>query len=381
MGKANKALVGCAVLLTILIGVVGGSIAGGVTGYYMGRNSAAPVLAGIPDVPARSVQLQSVPPPNTGLALGEESAVIEAVRKVKPAVVTVINKMAPRRSFFGSLFSPTSSGSGVIIDSRGYVVTNNHVVEGGQSLQVIYSDGTKADVTIVGADPVSDLAVLQIKGSVPAIASLGNSNALEPGQTAIAIGSPLGNFRGTVTVGVVSALNRSVGQQQGLIQTDAAINNGNSGGPLINTKGEVIGINTLVVRSSNSGNIAEGLGFAIPSDFVREVTNQLIQKGRVEYPYVGINYQPIDPTVASILNLATSDGVLVTQVDPYSPAGKSGVQEGDVVLAIDSQKIDQEHSLTSLLFARKAGDKVTLTILRDGRQMQVSLTLVARSSQ
>jgi 2-alkenal reductase len=259
-------------------------------------------------------------------------------------------------------------------------VTNNHVVEGGQSLQVIYSDGTSADVTVVGTDMVADLAVLKVNGPVPAVATLGDSNILEPGQTAIAIGSPLGNFRGTVTVGVVSALNRSVGGQQGLIQTDAAINNGNSGGPLINSSGQVIGINTLVVRSSSSGNIAEGLGFAIPSNLVRDIASQLIAKGRVDYPYIGISYQPIDPTVSSILNLSVADGILITQVDPASPAGRAGLQEGDVILAVESEKIDQEHTLTGLLFKRKVGDTVTLTVLRERRQMQVKVTLASRSS-
>jgi 2-alkenal reductase len=206
---------------------------------------------------------------------------------------------------------------------------------------------------------------------------LGDSSSLQPGQVAIAIGSPLGDFRGTVTMGVVSALNRQVATMQGLIQTDAAINNGNSGGPLINTSGQVIGINTLVVRSTNDGNVAEGLGFAIPSNLVREITSQLIANGKVERAYIGILYQPVDPLSTSNLNLNATYGVVITRVDPGTPAARAGLQEGDVILAFDSQKLDQD-ALTALLLQHKAGDMVTLTILRDNKQLEVKVALVAR---
>ncbi len=213
---------------------------------------------------------------------------------------------------------------------------------------------------------------------VPAFAPFGDSNAIEPGQVAIAIGSPLGDFRGTVTVGVISALNRVVGQQRGLIQTDAAINNGNSGGPLINTQGQVIGINTLVVRSSGSGNVAEGLGFSIPSNMVKAITAQLVATGKVERAYIGITYQEIDPQIASAMNLQTTTGIVVVSVEPNSPAQRVGLQENDVILAIEEQKLDADHSLPVLLFARRAGETVTLTVLRDNKPIQVRLTLDVR---
>ena len=215
---------------------------------------------------------------------------------------------------------------------------------------------------------------------MPAVAKLGDSNLLQPGQVTIAIGSPLGDYRGTVTVGVVSGLNRMVGQQQGLIQTDAAINNGNSGGPLINSLGQVIGINTLVVRSTNDGNVAEGLGFAIPSNQVKEIMTQLIANGRVDRAYLGVAYQPVDPQIAGALNLNATNGVLITRVDPGTPAAKVGLQEGDVILQFDGQPIDQDHSFQSLLFTHKAGDTVPLTILRDNKTMLVQITLAARPS-
>jgi 2-alkenal reductase len=292
-------------------------------------------------------------------------------------VVTVVNRMASRRGVFGGAVTPTASGSGVIIDSKGYVVTNNHVVENAQSLLVIMSDGSKLDAKLIGTDAISDLAVLKVDGTMPAVAPLGDSSALQPGQIAIAIGSPLGDFRGTVTMGVISALNRQVSTMQGLIQTDAAINNGNSGGPLINSLGQIIGINTLVVRNTNEGNVAEGLGFAIPSNLVREITSQLIAKGKVERAYLGILYQPVDPLSTSGLTLNATYGVVVTRVDAGTPAAQAGMREGDVILAFDGQKLDQD-ALTALLLKRKAGDTVTLTILRDNKQIDLKVTLGAR---
>lgn len=382
MEKPNYTLLSFVIVLAVLVGVIGGGVMGAFAGYYAAQSAIPATVATAPVVAVSSNPTVQVPSPTTtNLTLKEDSAVIDAVRKVKPAVVTIINQMQPRRGFFGGLVSPTASGSGVIIDPGGYIVTNNHVIEGERNLQVIFSDGSKANASVVGADLVADIGVIKVEGKVPAVAQLGDSNALEPGQVAIAIGSPLGDFRGTVTVGVVSGLNRRVGSRgQGLIQTDAAINNGNSGGPLINTLGQVIGINTLVVRSTNEGNVAEGLGFAIPSNLVREITAQLISNGKVERPYIGINYQDVDPQIASALNLETTYGIVVMQVEPSSPAAKVGLQEGDVILALDAQKIDQDHPLITILFNRKVGETVTLTVLRDGKQMQVKLPLGIRPS-
>ena len=376
MQRTNYALLSCVILLAILVGIVGGGVAGGVMGYYAAQNAAPAAKPIAVTSVATNPTAQSVAPV-TNITLKEDSAVIEAVRKVKPAVVTVVNRMAARRGVFGGTFSPTASGSGVIIDSKGYIVTNNHVVENAQTLLVILSDGTKLDAKLVGTDSLSDLAVLKVDGTVPAAAAFGDSRALQPGQVAIAIGSPLGDFRGTVTMGVISALNRQVGSMQGLIQTDAAINNGNSGGPLINSLGQVIGINTLVVRSTNEGNVAEGLGFAIPSNLVREITLQLIAKGKVERAYLGITYQPVDPLSTSGLTMNATYGVVIVRVEPGSPAARAGLQEGDVILAFDGQKLDED-ALTALLLKHKAGETVTLTVLRDNKQIELKVTLGAR---
>ncbi len=365
----------CVVVLAALLGVVGGAVMGGVAGYYVAQSAvpAPATVAPIPVIANPNPTAQPVAPSVTNLSLKEESAVIDAVRKVKPAVVTIVGQAQTRRGI-----TPTSSGSGFIIDSKGYIVTNNHVVQGETKLTVIYADGSKADASIVGTDSVGDIAVIKVEGTVPATAQFGDSNALEPGQIAIAIGSPLGDYRGTVTVGVVSGLNRTVGRQQGLIQTDAAINNGNSGGPLINSAGQVIGINTLVVRNTSEGNVAEGLGFALPSNQVKEVVNQLINKGRVERPFIGITYQEVDPQIASAMNIQATAGVVITEVTPASPAAQAGLLARDVVLALNSQKIDQDYPLASILMNYKVGDQVTLTILREGKQMPIKVTLGAR---
>ncbi|MBI5305342.1 MAG: trypsin-like peptidase domain-containing protein [Chloroflexi bacterium] len=379
MQKPNYVLITVALIFAVIVGVLGGGVMGGIAGY-MAASSAVPAALPVNASPvvsnANPVPVNPVAPSVTTLTLKEDSAVIDAVRKVKPAVVTVINQLQTTRRT--TTITPTASGSGVVIDQRGYIVTNNHVVDGQKSLSVIFSDGTKADATIIGTDSIADIAVIKVDTKLPAVAQFGDSSALEPGQFAIAIGSPLGDFRGTVTVGVVSALNRSVGRMQGLVQTDAAINNGNSGGPLVNTLGQVIGINTLVVRSTNEGNVAEGLGFAVPSNMVREIVSQLIAKGKVERAYIGIRYQDVDPQIAGAMNLPATHGVLVSTVEAGSPAAKAGLQENDVILAFDSKKIDADNPLSVMLFTRRVGETVTLTILRDGKELQLKLTLTLR---
>jgi serine protease Do len=309
-----------------------------------------------------------------------ETAITAAVQNVGPAVVTVVATVPGQQTFFGYSGDSNSSGSGVFISSDGYILTNNHVIDGAQQIQVIFADGSQQDATLVGTDQYSDLAVLKISGSVPAIATLGNSDALNPGETVIAIGSPLGDFKNTVTVGVVSATGRSIDTGSGysidgLIQTDAAINQGNSGGPLVNLAGEVVAINTLIIRSSGTGTVAEGLGFAIPINTARVISEQIIQKGYVSRPYLGINWQPITPRVAAIYRLPVQYGVYITDVAYNSPAGQAGLQVGDIITGIDNTNLDDTHAYINTLFQYSAGDTVTLTIMRNGRETQVQVTL------
>jgi 2-alkenal reductase len=370
-------IVAIIVLLGVLLGAVSGGALGAVAGYYVARYQQPKAVAVATAAPVSSTQVSTV-------VLKTESAVIDAVRQVKPAVVTVINTMQPRRGFFGTVTEPQASGSGVIIDPKGYIVTNNHVVEGARRLEVIYADGRKVDATLVGADSFADLAVIKVGGEVPAVAALGDSSALQPGETVIAIGSPLGDFKGTVTAGVVSALNRQLEANpgsaiEGLIQTDAAINEGNSGGPLVNLQGQVIGINTLVVRGSSYGSgVAEGLGFAIPANTVRSVVEQLMATGRVERPYLGISYTAINPQVASAYNLSQQSGLYVRGVERGTAAERAGIQAGDVITAIDSQTIDEDHTLGSLLMKHKVGDEVKLTVVREGKEQTITVKLGAR---
>lgn len=365
------------VVLGIMLGVVGGGIMGGLVGMYVARNTAAPVASPVSQVIKAVTPAQA--PITQNMTVNSASEVISTVRAVEPAVVTVISNLGGATFGQGNR-SAEASGSGVVISQDGHIVTNNHVIDGASSVFVIYSNGERADATVVGADPVTDIAVLKVNGQVPAVASFGDSSALQLGESVIAIGSPLGNYRGSVTVGVVSGLNRMVQgtKQDDLIQTDAAINHGNSGGPLINLAGQIVGINTLVVRDLTSGDQAEGLGFAVPSNTVRSVAEQLITSGRIEYPFIGISYSEINPQIAAEMNLTSKFGAVVSQVTPNSPAQAAGLQARDVVTAINRDKIDENNSLRALLYKYHVGDTITLTVERDGQTLQMQVTLVKR---
>ncbi len=309
-----------------------------------------------------------------------QTTITQSVQKVGPAVVTVVGTIPGQNTFFGQSADQTVSGSGFFISDQGYVVTNNHVVEGTSGLTVILSNGTEEKATIVGTDQYNDIAVLKVAGTVPAVATLGNSDVLKPGESVIAIGSPLGDFKNTVTVGVVSATGRTIDsgqgyQIEGLIQTDAAINQGNSGGPLVDLAGEVIGVNTLIVRNTGSGAVAEGLGFAIPVDTAAAVASQLIQKGYVAHPYLGIAYQPIAPSIASAYNLPVQWGVYITQVAPGSPASTAGLQRDDIITKVGDVALDGSHGYLNTLYNYNPGDKVTLSVIRNGQTLQLEVTL------
>jgi 2-alkenal reductase len=309
-----------------------------------------------------------------------ETSVTQSVERVGPAVVTVVGTVPGQNTFFGPTGDQTVSGSGFFITDQGYILTNNHVVDGTKEVNIVLSDGTEQKATIVGTDLYSDIAVLKTDGEVPAVARLGNSDVLKPGESVIAIGSPLGNFKNTVTVGVVSATGRSIDtgngyQVEDLIQTDAAINHGNSGGPLVDLAGEVIGINTLIVRNTGSGDVAEGLGFAIPVNTAQAVAQQIIQKGYFARPYMGINFQPINPDIAMRYNLPAQWGVYVMKVADNSPASKAGLKEGDIITKVGDVALDETHSYVNALFTFKPGDQITLNVMRDGKDTQIQVTL------
>jgi 2-alkenal reductase len=320
-------------------------------------------------VPALQIQTTSI-----------ETSITQAVAKVSPAVVTVVGTIPGQMTFFGPTGDQTVSGSGVFISEQGYLLTNNHVVEDTTQVSVILSDGTKQQAALVGADKFADVAVLKTEVRPPAVAEMGNSDVLRPGEMVIAIGSPLGDFMNTVTVGVVSATGRAIDSGrgyliEGLIQTDAAINQGNSGGPLVNLAGQVVGINTLVVRESPSGAVAEGLGFAIPINAARAVAEQIMQKGYFARPYLGIRYQSITPAVARAYGLPVPWGVYITAVVPDSPAAQAGLQADDILIQIGDQPIDENHSYINSLFQYRPGDTVTLTFVRGRQTLQTQVTL------
>lgn len=298
-------------------------------------------------------------------------------RRVGPAVVTIVNyySQAGQRG--------TGYGTGVIYSSRGYIVTNNHVIEGQQRLKVIFQSGVQRDATLVGADPDTDLAVVRVEGDVPGTAVLGDSAALQPGQALVAIGSALGEFTNTVTTGIVSGLHRELQRRGeapllGMIQTDAAINPGNSGGPLVNLQGEVIGLNTAVVRQSGQDtNVAEGLGFAIPSNLAKVIADKLIADGQVIRPGLGVVTVQVTPGLVAEQSLPVQQGALVTSVVAGGPAEAVGIQTGDVIVALDGKQVNQETYLNFLLLAYRPGAIITVVVARGQDRFSMKVTLGA----
>jgi len=356
-------------LLGLLVGAIGGGAAGG---YVASRQASS-------DIPGGSAPLATAQPVSLQAATGD--AVVDAVKDLLPSVVTVINKLPNGTA--------QSSGSGFVIDAaRGYIVTNNHVVENvrdiqsGASFDIVFSDNSTAKgATLVGRDPMTDVAVLQVTGRKDLrAASLANSDQVPVGATVVAIGSPLGEFQNTVTSGIVSAKGRRVQESdttflEDLLQTDAAINEGNSGGPLIWAGAkQVIGMNTLVNRGQDA--TAQGLGFAVSSNTIREITDELIKNGKVERGIIGIRYQPVSSRAAVSLGLpAQTTGIIITEILRSSPAELSGLRVRDVITKVNETQIDAEHPVQSILLHHRPGDKVKLTIIRDGKQQILDATL------
>jgi serine protease Do len=355
----------------------GGAVLGAGTAYVVLRSADT---SGATLEPA--VQPPALPADRTNVQI--ETAITDAVGRVGPAVVTVVNHLQAPSGFFGTGAEPTASGSGVVIDTSGLVVTNNHVVEGNSTLEVVLASGETLPAQLVGSDPFADIAVIRVQGPLPAAAAWGNSDNLQPGETVIAIGSPLGDFKNTVTVGVVSAMGRSIDTSAGfrmedLIQTDAAINHGNSGGPLVNLAGQVVGINTLVVRGAgSSGDVAEGLGFAVSSSTAEAVARQLVDNGFVRRPYLGIRWAVVTPAVASANGLSVDHGVYLTEVISGGPAAVAGLQQGDILTALAGTPLDDIHPFINELLRHSPGDTLDITYDRDGRTLNAEIKLGER---
>jgi len=333
----------------------------------------------------------------TAKSLG--SAFVEVAKKVQPAVVNVTTektvtmrpwekfgedffKGSPFEDFFrgsprekGKEFKQKqrSGGSGVIVDKEGYIVTNNHVVEEVDKVKVKLNDGREFTATVKGQDRRTDLAVLQIKAKDLPVAALGDSDKIEVGEWAIAIGSPFG-LEHTVTVGVVSAKGRSglgTGTYEDFIQTDASINPGNSGGPLLNIDGEVIGINAMIIQPGT------GIGFAIPINMVKQILNDLIKQGKVVRPWLGISAQDLTQEMMDYFQVKEKEGVLVGQIYPGTGAEKAGLTNGDIIKSVDDKAVKSVQELVREIQKKKVGQKIKLSIIRDGKSMTVEVTTTA----
>lgn len=326
------------------------------------------------------------------IVLEESSAVIDAVKKVAPAVVSISAQISGE-DVFGRQFTEEGGATGFIITNDGLILTNKHVVSDKNAQYTVFtSDGKSYQAEILSTDPFNDLAAIKIDASGLPVVELGDSDPdkLQIGQHVIAIGNALGEFRNTVTLGVISAQERileatdpitgEAERLEGLIQTDAAINQGNSGGPLVNLKGQVVGINTAVAAKG----LAEGLGFAIPINIAKSAIESVKKTGRIIRPMLGVRYNPISAEVAKAANLPVDYGVLVRKGDqvgqvaiiPGSPADKAGIKEGDIITHINGEKIDEDHSLARLIQQYQPGDEVELKIIRGKEEKVLKVVLV-----
>ncbi|MEK7212107.1 MAG: trypsin-like peptidase domain-containing protein [Patescibacteria group bacterium] len=378
-----------------------------------------PAMNGVPPASTSTAPSLSPTPPVVLYkpAIDYERAVVAAVKKASPAVVSIIvSKDVPIvencpidpfadlppefRQFFGgdapqlygecergTKLQEVGGGSGFIISADGLILTNKHVVLDAQASYTVFTnDGKKYTAQVLARDPLQDLAVVKIAASGLATVELGDSNALELGQTAISIGNALGEFRNTVAVGVISGLSRTVNASggsfsetiRGVIQTDAAINPGNSGGPLLNLQGQVVGINTAIVSG------AQNIGFAIPINDAKRAITSVKKSGEIQTPFLGVRYRILNQELAKKLNLAVDYGALLEYgekepaITPDSPAARAGLQVGDVILEIDGKKVDEDNPLGAIISRQEVGDTVALKVWRNNNTFILKATLAKR---
>jgi len=325
----------------------------------------------------------------------EEAVNVRVYRQAAPAVANIVTRMVEYDFFFNPV-PVEGAGSGFVIDSRGYILTNFHVVQEAQSIEATLGDQSRYAAKLIGADQRNDIALIKIepRSRKLTVLPLGDSSALQVGQRALAIGNPFG-FQSTLTTGVVSALGRTVqtGQTTFIdeaIQTDAAINRGNSGGPLLNSRGEVIGINTAIFTPSGT---TAGIGFAIPINTAKLIAQDLINTGRVHRAFLGVEVRALSPGLAEALNLPVEEGLLIERVTPGGPAERAGLRGGnravvagmrriliggDVLVAIDGQKLATQLDLNMFMNKKRPGDVVTVTAYRGQKKMEVRVTLAER---
>jgi S1-C subfamily serine protease len=387
VGRSGKRLVGTVVLLLVLP-LLQGCIVPGMTG-----------ILSTPAPEPRVVMVVATPTPGplpeSGLADAIEARRIALYKRVAPAVVNITTQVL-RSDFFWGVVPEEGSGSGFVWDTAGHVVTNYHVIEGASEVAVSFGGDVTLQASVVGSDPIYDLAVLKVDSLPDGVQPLeiGVSADLQVGQTAIAIGNPFGQFERTMTDGIISALNRTLETDntvlRGVIQTDAAINRGNSGGPLLDLRGRLIGVNTAIFSPTGT---SAGVGLAIPVDKVRRVVPVLIEEGRFPHPWLGIEelgYE-ISPALAQALDLPVDHGLLIARLYRNSPADKAGLQGaqretvlrnrrylvgGDILIAVDAKTVNSWEDLSAYLDEQSdVGQSITLTMLRDGKELTLTATL------
>ena len=395
MEHQNRPLIIFIVILSFVAGVIGG--VGG-----MALVAGSPALQRSIGIGSEDAMTIAARERVENITVREDSAVVDAVKKISPSVVSIVftKDIEVANPFFGfgypfgeperSIQRQQGGGTGFVISSDGLVATNKHVagVEGAE-YTVIAQDGNKYEAQVLAQDPLNDFAILKIEARNLPVVEFGDSDKLDIGQRVIAIGNALGEFQNTVTVGVLSGKERMLiasdetGARQealdGLLQIDAAINQGNSGGPLCNLRGQVIGMNTATTAKGQ----AEGIGFAIPVNSLKVAIDSIKQTGRIIRPYLGIRYVMVDQKIAAIKGMEADRGALVIgdesrgipAIVKDSPADRAGIKEGDVILAIGGEEIGQNKSLIRALSKFKPGDEVALKVLRDGGEMEVKVRL------
>ena len=368
-------------LSLVLIGVIFGAVL--VSGFGWVRPSAADIQIGSANPPVVNVSPD---------VISFNNAFVEVANKVTPSIVQITVVSEAKNDFHDNFkfFFPfrddipkerQGGGSGVIISADGYILTNNHVVENASSVQVSFTDNRKMDATVIGTDPLTDLAVIKVNAKDLPAAYLGVSDNVKVGEWVMAIGNPL-SFSSTVTAGIVSAVGRSLNLIQdsygveNFIQTDAAINPGNSGGALVNLKGEVIGINSAIATNGMTSSYI-GYGFAIPIDLAKTVASDLIENGTVSRGYIGVRIEAVNDETAKAFGLDKPTGVLIQEVIKDGSAAKEDIKSGDIILEIDGHVVTQPNELQSYVARKSAGDKVNLKIFRDGDNIERSVKLKA----
>lgn len=371
--KKRRKKIGCmGLIMTLLIAIFIGGASGAAVNYYMNQQNVFGSGNGGNAQPEVKVVEQDAKTGNYNIA--------DIADIVVPTVVGVTNYGTMSDIFGQQKTAKQAAGSGVIIREDGVIVTNFHVIAGASKLTVTLANGKNYDAQVIGYDQASDLAVLKINAKkLPAIA-IGDSSKLRVGDLAVAVGNPLGeNFSQTVTDGIISGINRKLemgNQTFNLIQTNCAINSGNSGGALVNGRGQLIGINSVKIQAQG----VEGLGFAIPINNVMTIVKEIEKNGTKEKPFIGIAGYSLTPEMAAQLHIEQESGLIVMQIVKDGPADQAGIRPGDIIISVDGQEVKSFDDMSKLLDKKKIGDKLVLVVQRDQEQLEVQLTLAANEN-